>query len=81
MERKTALRIKQLARATIQKSQKSYHTDTLGLAEFLRKNNFHTWKKINANWDQGENIFEKSTIRVKVKAKITKIGIMNRTSR
>ncbi|SDZ33607.1 Ger(x)C family spore germination protein [Bacillus sp. 166amftsu] len=51
---------------TIKTVQKSFETDVLGLGDYYKRHNYKEWKKIEKNWDEGENYFTKSNIVVRV---------------
>ncbi|MGI2712030.1 Ger(x)C family spore germination protein [Bacillus cytotoxicus] len=51
---------------TIKKVQKEYKTDVLGLGDYYKRHNYKKWKKVEKNWDYGENYFMKTDIAVRV---------------
>lgn len=74
VEKKVAMQIEDLANAAIDKLQKDYKTDALGLGTFLNREHYRTWKKIKDDWDTGRNLFSKCQIRIQVKVKMRIIG-------
>lgn len=73
-EEKTSNEIEQIVLRTIEKVQKEYKADVLGLGDHLKDEHYQTWTKLEKDWDRGKNYFEKSKIDVQVKFKIRQIG-------
>ncbi|PFA20000.1 spore gernimation protein GerLC [Bacillus cereus] len=55
-----------IAMRTIKKMQKDFKTDVLELGDYYKRHKYKEWKKIEKNWDRGENYFSKSEIVVRV---------------
>ncbi|UJF35033.1 spore germination protein [Paenibacillus hexagrammi] len=53
----------------------------MGLGAFLYENHYGLWKKIENNWDKGENIFSKSQINVHATVLIRRIGNINQSEK
>ncbi|MEH7123783.1 Ger(x)C family spore germination protein [Bacillus sp. JJ1773] len=73
-EEETSKEIEQIILQTIEKVQKEYKADVLGLGSHLKEEHHQTWTKLEKDWDRGMNYFEKSKIDVQVKFKIRQIG-------
>ncbi|MEH7344176.1 Ger(x)C family spore germination protein [Bacillus sp. JJ1532] len=73
-EEETSKEIEQIILQTIEKVQKEYKADVLGLGSHLKEEHHQTWTKLEKDWDRGKNYFEKSKIDVQVKFKIRQIG-------
>ena len=74
IEKQVARKIEQLIKQTIEKSQKDLKTDVFGFGEMLKQKHFKVWKKVENNWDHGENYFEKSNITVSADVEVRAIG-------
>ncbi|WP_373231193.1 Ger(x)C family spore germination protein [Cohnella sp.] len=81
VQAKTVEKIKSLTEDTVEKLQKDYKTDALGLGTFLKQEHYRAWQKIEKDWDQGNNLFSKCVIRVHVKVKMRIIGAIIETEK
>ncbi|MDM5187166.1 Ger(x)C family spore germination protein [Bacillus sp. DX4.1] len=66
--------MKKITMMTIKKVQKGFKTDVLGLGDYYKRHNYKEWKKIENNWDRGENYFTKSKIVVRVHPRVEHSG-------
>lgn len=76
-----AEKIERDAQKCIEKLQKDYKKDVLGINPFLNQEHYRLWKQLIGNWDHGENVFSKSKIEVKAKVKIRRTGTINESRR
>lgn len=49
---------------TIKTFQEDLRVDALGLGGYLQREDYDTWKRIKQDWDNGENYFSTSTVKV-----------------
>jgi spore germination protein len=56
--------IEQKVSETIKTFQEDLKVDALGLGGYVQREDYDTWKRIKQDWDNGENYFSKSTIKV-----------------
>ncbi|WP_369901027.1 Ger(x)C family spore germination protein [Bacillus manliponensis] len=61
-------------KSTIKTVQKKYKVDVLGLGQEYTIKDYKKWKKIEKNWDQGENYFSQCDIDVHVRSNIQHSG-------
>ncbi|HDR4419787.1 TPA: Ger(x)C family spore germination protein [Bacillus cereus] len=59
---------------SIELIQKKYKVDVLALGEVYKRHNYKEWKKIDKNWDQGENYFSNAEVTVHVHPTIEHAG-------
>lgn len=55
----------------LNKAQKEYRADVIGLGEYVRIYYPRTWEKIKSNWD---DVFAEAEIRYQIKAKVKEFG-------
>lgn len=55
----------------LNKAQKEYRADVIGLSEYVRIYYPRTWEKIKSNWD---DVFAEAEIRYQIKAKVKEFG-------
>ncbi len=73
--------IERICNNTIEKLQKHYKIDVLGIAEYLAADHPHLWENIKKDWNEGKHLFSKATIEVKSNALIRNAGIVNQTEK
>ncbi len=78
IEQKINEKIERIANNTIQKAQEDIKLDFFGFSEILKRKHYDTWNEIKENWDQGDNIFANSTIKVKADAIVRTTGATDR---
>lgn len=61
-------------KSTIKIVQKKYKVDVLGLGQEYTRKEYKKWKKVEKNWDQGENYFSQCEINVHVRTNIQHSG-------
>lgn len=74
IEEKSIKEIELLSNQVIEKLQKEYKTDVIGIGDNLKQEHYRTWETVKKDWDKGENYFSQCVIDVKVKFKIREIG-------
>jgi len=74
VEKKTEEDIERLINQVIEKVQKEYKADVIGVGDTLREQHYRKWETVKENWDKGENYFSQSEIVVKVNFTIREIG-------
>lgn len=57
-------------------AQSNYKTDIFGFCNELNRNYYKEWKRIEDNWD---NIYSRTSIKLKVKFKINRQGLINKS--
>lgn len=67
-----AKRVKQEYEALLEKLQKDFKTDSIGLGTMIYQSNPKYWKKVEKNWP---NLFVKTKVKWTVKAQIREIGV------
>ena len=73
-------KIEEITKKAVEKLQKDYQTDVLGLGRYLNSYHPKLWEQTKDNWEKGENLFSKSKINFQVNSVIERPGSMNRTS-
>jgi len=71
-------KIQALMYGVLDKLQKQYKADAIGLSDYLNENHYRTWQKIKNDWDRGEQLFSKCRVMVKVNTKMRIIGAIDR---
>jgi spore germination protein len=74
IETKVSEYIQGLTDAALEKLQRGYKTDILGLGTHLREEHYKKWEKIRGDWDSGENYFSQSQVRIHVNTKLRIVG-------
>ncbi|QMV41878.1 Ger(x)C family spore germination protein [Cohnella cholangitidis] len=74
IEAKVSAKIAEAMDDVLNKAQKEYRSDILGLGEHLNENHHRAWMKIHDNWDHGENLFSRARVNIHVKTKLRIIG-------
>ncbi|WP_102029138.1 Ger(x)C family spore germination protein [Salirhabdus sp. Marseille-P4669] len=72
--------IKRIVESTINKLQQELNTDIIGLNKYLRGRHYSLWQSIKDDWEQGENYFQKSKIKVNVNVSMKNEGNAINTS-
>ncbi|RHW30459.1 Ger(x)C family spore germination protein [Oceanobacillus profundus] len=78
IERKVSERIEQVVNNTIKKAQEDLKLDFFGFSEILKRKHYEIWNEVKENWDEGDNIFANSTVKVKADAIIRTTGATDR---
>lgn len=78
IEEKIAEKIEQMAQQTIHKAQKEFKLDILDIDKTLIRKHYNAWKKIERNWENGENYFSKSHLNVSANVKVRETGATDR---
>lgn len=60
--------------STIQRIQKQYKVDVLGIGDVYQRKDYKKWKTIAKNWEHGKQYFTTCQIRIHVKSNITQSG-------
>jgi spore germination protein len=66
---------------TIKTFQEDLKVDALGLDGYLQREDYDTWKRIKQDWDDGENYFSNSTIKVQVDIVVQAPGAINESEK
>ncbi len=74
VEEKVAKEVEKITAGVIEKTQKEYNADVLGLGSYLHQEHYDSWKTIKNDWESGSHYFSKSNIRVNSKIIIQSIG-------
>ncbi|HJV45028.1 MAG TPA: Ger(x)C family spore germination protein [Bacillota bacterium] len=77
LERLVEKEILRMTQDSINKIQKDYKADVIGLGEYLENHHHDFWLKVKDNWDQGENYFSKCKIDVEADVRIRNVGIID----
>ncbi|GAB2565509.1 Ger(x)C family spore germination protein [Gracilibacillus alcaliphilus] len=67
-------KMESLAYDVIQKGKEELEMDFFGFGEMLQQRHYKKWEKIKDNWDEGENIFKNTTVKVKADAIVRTTG-------
>ncbi|OZU87301.1 hypothetical protein CIL03_17030 [Virgibacillus indicus] len=78
IEQKVNEKIELLANNVIKKGQEELQLDFFGFSDILKQKHYETWNEVKDNWDQGDNIFAKSTINVTADSIIRTTGASDR---
>ena len=78
IEDRVGNRIKEIMYAVLEKLQKQYKADAIGLSDHLNENHYRAWKKIASNWDRGEHLFSSCRVVVNVDTRLRIIGAIER---
>jgi len=81
MEEKVAERIEELANQTIEKAQNELKLDILDIGKVLKRKHYSTWKKVEKDWEEGENYFANSRIHVSADVKVRETGATDRAKK
>ncbi|WP_235864575.1 Ger(x)C family spore germination protein [Ureibacillus acetophenoni] len=73
-------KISELTEKAVEKLQKDYMTDVLGLGTYLHHYHPKLWEQMKNNWEIGENYFSKSKITFDIDVLIERPGTINKTS-
>ena len=73
-------KIEELTTKTVEKLQKDFQTDALGLESYLYSYHPKLWERVKDDWEAGENYFSTSKVNFKMNITIERPGNMNRTS-
>lgn len=79
LERKASERIESIVNQSIETAQDDLNADIFNIWETLKTKHFDTWKKVEDNWEKGENYFSKADIDIEVDTKIYSSGTSNQT--
>lgn len=81
LEEKVAKKIETLTAGVVEKTQKEYNADVLGLGSFLHQEHYDSWKTIKNDWESGSQYFSKSNIHVNAKVIVRSIGTIVETQK
>ncbi|WP_045519003.1 Ger(x)C family spore germination protein [Neobacillus niacini] len=81
LEEKVAKEIEKITAGAIEKTQKEYNADVLGLGSYLHQEHYDSWKTIKNDWESGSHYFSKSNIRVNAKINARSIGTIIKTQK
>lgn len=73
--------IVRVANLTLQSLQHKYKRDAIGLGVYLYQDHYRAWKKIEADWEQGRQLFAEADIEVTANVSIRRIGDINHSER
>ncbi|TDF94115.1 Ger(x)C family spore germination protein [Paenibacillus piri] len=81
LEDKLSQEMKRMTRDAINKLQKQFKVDAIGLGSYLEKNHYPVWKDIAGHWDPNDedNLFSRCTIDVQPHVQLRRAGTINRT--
>lgn len=71
IEKNTTRQMSKRIDELLNKAQKEYRADVIGLSEYVRIYYPRTWEKIKSNWD---DVFAEAEIRYQIKAKVKEFG-------
>ncbi|MFC5450295.1 Ger(x)C family spore germination protein [Paenibacillus aestuarii] len=69
------------AMKTVKKLQQTYKKDALGLGAYLYQNHYQIWKKVQDNWEQGQNLFSQAEVDIEATAILRRVGNINEISK
>ncbi|OXS57653.1 hypothetical protein B1A99_16495 [Cohnella sp. CIP 111063] len=78
IENRVSDKIREIMYVVLEKLQKEYKADAIGLSDYLNENHYRVWKKIAADWDRGDHLFSKCKVDVKVHTRLRIIGAIER---
>ncbi len=78
VEHRVSDKIQALMYDVLNKLQKQYKADAIGLSDYLNENHYRAWQKIKNDWEGGEQLFSKCRVLVKVNTKMRIIGAIDR---
>lgn len=81
IENRVREKIQTMMYSVLEKLQKQYKADAIGLSDYLNENHYRIWQKIKDDWDHGENLFSKCRVIVRVNAKLRIFGTIERVQR
>lgn len=79
IEHEASKKIKHSIQQALEKGQKEFNTDILSIWERMESKHYKTWKRIENDWEQGENYFAKASFDVDVHTDIYSIGTSTKT--
>lgn len=79
LEKGISKKVEEIANQAIHKAQKELEADIFNFAENLHKHHYDIWKKVNHNWDNGENYFSKSKVKVTVISEVRSDGVVDQS--
>lgn len=71
--------IERICKDTVSKLQKEFKRDAIGLGEHLRQSHYKAWKKMEGDWESGEQYFTQCEVEFKAKVNIRRVGTVNFT--
>ncbi|MEK5164093.1 Ger(x)C family spore germination protein [Paenibacillus sp. FSL R5-0527] len=74
IEGKAAERLTAMMKGTLEKVQLEYKSDVIGLGTYLKQEYPAAWKKIQNDWDRGENYFSQADIELEARVKVRIFG-------
>ncbi len=77
LEKEISNKVTEIANQSIEKAQQEIGADIFNFSENLHRHHYKIWKKINQDWDHGENYFSKSNINVTVKTEVRSDGVVD----
>lgn len=81
VERKAAEQIESRCRQLIDKLQRQYKADVLGLGKHLHYYHPKAWNQVKNDWDYGETLFSKCKIEVKATVTIRDFGAIHKAQK
>ncbi len=78
IESRAGDRVKDIMYSVLEKLQKQYKADVLGLGDHLNEQHHRTWKKIKNDWDRGDHLFSKCRVVINVDTRLRIIGAIER---
>jgi spore germination protein len=79
IENKVEAKITDMMEEVLEKVQRDYKSDVLGLGDYLNEGHYSTWRTIRQDWDQGKNYFSKCRVNIHVNVKLKIIGSIVKT--
>ncbi|WP_242774816.1 Ger(x)C family spore germination protein [Brevibacillus parabrevis] len=81
LERAFAKEIERMCLDTLQKVHKEMKVDVIKLGSNIRQKEYSLWKQIQKDWESGQRLYEKSTIKVEAKVYLRNVGSVNRSEK
>ncbi|WP_027088260.1 Ger(x)C family spore germination protein [Cohnella panacarvi] len=59
---------------TLEKLQRKFKKDVVGIGSYLYRNHYRLWQKVEGNWERGDMMFSHVRIKVEVRTKVRRVG-------
>lgn len=74
IEKAVSLTIASDCEDTLEKLQRKFKKDVIGIGSYLYRNHYRLWKKVQSNWERGDKLFSQATINLEVRTKVRRVG-------
>lgn len=59
---------------TAEKVQRQIKKDAIGIGDYLYREHYRLWQKVESQWERGDNVFSHISIKVEVRTKVRRTG-------